>query len=68
MIIAGLHVKCHAVKAFLVYPNDSYLSIDGVDIILPDGTLLPEIRKGPLLTCPLFSSNPRPKFLIVDNA
>jgi len=33
MIIADLHVKYHAVKAFLVYPGDSYLNIDGAEII-----------------------------------
>ncbi|MBW2166184.1 MAG: hypothetical protein JRG74_08840 [Deltaproteobacteria bacterium] len=33
MIIANLHVKYHAVKTFLVYPGDPYLSIGGVEII-----------------------------------
>ncbi|MDL1979249.1 MAG: hypothetical protein LWX52_14350 [Deltaproteobacteria bacterium] len=47
MIIANLHIKYHAVKAFLVYPGDLYLEID-VEII----NLLPETRKGPLLTRP----------------
>jgi len=58
-----------SVKAFLVYPADSYLNIDGAEIISAAAlfrgilgerkiffrlaTFLPEIRKGPLLTCPL---------------
>ena len=40
MIIANLHIKYHAVKAFLVYPGDPYLSIDDVEIIPAAGNPL----------------------------
>ena len=40
MIIANLHVKYQAGKAFLVYPGDLYLSIDDVGIIPAPGNPL----------------------------